>query len=74
VNTRFKHKRIRCIQHQLGQRVYNDLVIQQAIMAMETYENKFECEVIFNTDSKPVGIDNHAQLTYQVILMTLTVN
>jgi hypothetical protein len=43
-------------------------------MAMETYENKFECEVIFNTDSKPVGIDNHAQLTYQVILMTLTVN
>jgi hypothetical protein len=33
-NTRFKHKQIQCIQCQLGQRVYHDLVIQQAIMAM----------------------------------------
>jgi hypothetical protein len=36
------------------------LVIQQAIMAMEAYENKTEREVIFDTDSKPVGIENHA--------------
>jgi hypothetical protein len=33
-NTRFKHKQIRCIQRQLGQWVYHDLVIQQAIMVM----------------------------------------
>jgi hypothetical protein len=59
-NTRFKHKQIRCIQHQLGQRVYHDLVVQQAIMVMEAYENKTERKVVFDTDSKPVGIDNHA--------------
>jgi hypothetical protein len=29
-------------------------------MAMEAYEIKTEREVIFDTDSKPVGIDNHA--------------
>jgi hypothetical protein len=29
-------------------------------MAMEAYENKTERKVIFDTDSKPVGIDNHA--------------
>jgi hypothetical protein len=29
-------------------------------MAMEAYENKTECEVIFDTNSKPVGIDNCA--------------
>jgi hypothetical protein len=29
-------------------------------MAMEAYENKTEREVIFDTDSKPVGIDNCA--------------
>jgi signal transduction histidine kinase len=60
MNTRFKHKQIRCIQHQLGQRVYHDLVVQQAIMVMEAYKNKTEREVIFDTDSKPVGIDNCA--------------
>ncbi len=30
-------------------------------MAMEAYENKTErTQVIFDTNSKPVGIDNHA--------------
>ncbi len=37
------------------------MVVQQAIiMVMEAHENKTEREVIFDTDSKPVGIDNHA--------------
>jgi hypothetical protein len=27
---------------------------------MEAYENKTKREVIFDTDAKPVGIDNHA--------------
>jgi hypothetical protein len=36
------------------------LIVQQAVMAMEAHENKTECEVIFDTNSKPVGIDNHA--------------
>jgi len=31
-----------------------------AIMAMAAYENKTERDVIFDTNSKPVGIDNHA--------------
>jgi hypothetical protein len=29
-------------------------------MAMEAYKNKTEREVVFDTDSKPVGIDNRA--------------
>jgi hypothetical protein len=29
-------------------------------MAMEAYENKTEREAIFDTNSKPVGIDNRA--------------
>jgi hypothetical protein len=40
-------------------------------MAMEAYKNKTEREVVFDTDSKPVGIDNHASAG---ILMTLKVN
>jgi Fe-S cluster assembly iron-binding protein IscA len=59
-NARYNSKCIKHKQKRLGQRVYHDLIIQQAITAMAAYENKSERDVVFDTDSKPVGIDNHA--------------
>ena len=59
-NTRFNKKHTKYRWRQLRKWVYHDLIVQQAVMAMEAHENKTECEVIFDTNSKPVGIDNHA--------------
>lgn len=59
-NARYNGRRIKRKQKRLGQQVYHDLLVQQAITAMAAYENKTERDVVFDTDSKPVGIDNRA--------------